>query len=259
MTNWKKDAIQTGRKLVIKGKASKTEIIDFFVSQLTELEEVHGVDYFSDFNIYFQMYKNDEKTLLVNNNGDKTYMAYEPNSQNYKKITTLKDGSKNIKYNKEIDFDQIKKSVNEIIENPVKLAGEEILLTSSEYKTFLNNKKIKEMAIRLEIEKKKKAEEEVYLAKQRAEEEIHLAKQRIELKKINDFKNILMIKYSFKDIKELEKATTSINKLTRKFDIIKYIKEDLIPNNCIVYKASFRSGHVDIYNEDLEFIFTKQE
>lgn len=29
MTNWKKDAIQTGRKLVIKGKASKTEIIDF--------------------------------------------------------------------------------------------------------------------------------------------------------------------------------------------------------------------------------------
>lgn len=245
MSNWKKDAIQTGGKLFVKGKMSKEDIIRSITHELTTLEERYSIEYFSDFNIYFQMYKDDQKTLLVNENIIPVHSVHTIEPNNYKIVTKLDDGSKNIKYNKDINSSSLISLMDSVREDVKKTANEYYLLNAKEYGAIIEQRKRKENEANDEYERRAREKELAY-----QKERDH------ELEKINKFKSILVNVYKFKTVKDLERATTSINKLTSKYRMKQYVPEIMIPeNNQVLYKASFKDGHVDIYDNELFFIY----
>jgi len=240
----KKNDIQTGKKFVVRGKISKEAIINHLLNELTTLEERYGVEYFSDFNIYFQMYKDDKKTLLVNGQLEPIYTEKIEKSNTYEKVTKLEDGSKLITYNKDIDLKKITDTINIAKEDAKKSRNELYLVTPQEYKI-----------VSIKVEAKK---EEIYNLQKKQEQEktaIRQQKENIEIERLEKFKSILMEVYEFKTIKELENNTTSINKLNSKYRMREYtIPEIMISNNDFVYKASFKDGHVDIYDINMNLI-----
>lgn len=57
-----------GFKVTIKSKTSKEEILNHLAMTLTYLETTHGIEEFSNINIYLQMYKDDERQVLIDPN-----------------------------------------------------------------------------------------------------------------------------------------------------------------------------------------------
>lgn len=107
-----------GCKLVIKDKTNKEEILNAMATFLTRLEEEQGIEEFSNINVYFQIYKDEEKQILINKeNLEKTYngFSFKVNCEgSHKKIEQLEDGSKKITFNKDVNWGRINDSIEKV-------------------------------------------------------------------------------------------------------------------------------------------------
>lgn len=161
---------------MVRGKISKEAIINHLLNELTTLEERYGVEYFSDFNIYFQMYKDDKKTLLVNGQLEPIYTEKIEKSNTYEKVTKLEDGSKLITYNKDIDLKKITDTINIAKEDAKKSRNELYLVTPQEYKI-----------VSIKVEAKK---EEIYNLQKKQEQEKTAIRQQKKILKSNVWKSL---------------------------------------------------------------------
>ncbi len=109
-----------GFKVTIKSKTSKEEILNHLAMALTYLETTHGIEEFSNINIYLQMYKDDERQVLIDpNNPSKQSGGFvlKPETE-HKTFEVLSDGSKKVIYKKDVDFKRIQETIDNLIKLP---------------------------------------------------------------------------------------------------------------------------------------------
>ncbi len=217
-----------GFKMTIREKTSKEEILNQLAMTLTYLETTHGIEEFSNINIYLQIYKNDERQMLIDpNNPSKQSGGFslKPETE-HKTFETLADGSKKITYKKDVDFKRIQETIEQLIKQPA----------LSKYKP-ISIKKVEEARNQHESylkEQRKKAEEE---HAQAMAERRKLEQEEKDL--LNSFRQMIADKFNC-DIRDLSVYTISMNFVTDKNTLKKYLGSIETPKEEKIFRVTYR-------------------
>lgn len=238
----------SGIKIELKGKLSKEDLILNLINVLTKFDTFLDIDEFSNPKIYFNIYKDGKKQVLVKkdnhlqvtNNLGSTF----PDS---KTIIKNADGNKTIIFNKEIDLEKVKSTIED-----------------SKNKNNFSHLECIDFTEYTELLHKEEQERE----KIRQLERMEYQKKLMEIKQLEEQENENLRK--FKEfianennvtLKDLTKITTSIALIKDKQTICNYLKiklNELTYNK--VYRVSFRdektkkvSSH-EIYDLDFGLI-----
>lgn len=240
-----------GCKLVIKDKTNKEEILNAMATFLTKLEEEQGIEEFSNINVYFQIYKDEEKQILVNkDNLEKTYngFSFKINCEGpHKKIEQLEDGSKKITFNKDVNWDRINNSIEKVRgekDNDSKI----VTISITKYERILNAYRVEQ------LEQQQKA-----MAERQTIRDAKLKKEQEEKDHLRLFKEIMAKRLNI-ELKDLSSITTSVTCIYDKNSIEKYITLDKLPIEGKVFRITFKNKvtkkatHTEVYNMQFELI-----
>lgn len=217
-----------GFKITIKEKTSKEEILNNIAMVLTYLETTHKIEEFSNFNLYFQMYKDDQRQALIDPNDPTNQsggFSLKPTSE-HKTFDLLPDGSKKITYKKDVDFQRIKQTIDNVINNP----------TPSKYKA-ISIKKVEAVRkqYQLELAEKRKIEQAKH---EKILEEINKLEQE-EKELLHSFKKMIASKFHC-DIRDLHIYTTSMNFITDPKTILKYLGTIETPKESKIFRVTYK-------------------
>lgn len=238
-----------GYKITINAKTSKEEILNAFTKIFTYLQDVHGVEEFGKINLYFQMYKDDERQMLIdpttlladecgyNLSPEKTHKTYED----------LPDGSKKISFQKTLNGERLEKTENYTIETkPFKTTSKLIAISKID--------KIR-LQVELEREARQKKENEEYQVQLLKKREIQEQENAI----FNNFKIFIAKKLNC-NVNELQLHTTSLAYLKDKKTFLKYLKGKEIPKEEKVFRVTYKdpqtkkASTIEIFNMKLELL-----
>jgi len=226
-----------GCQLLIKEKTSKQEILKSLALLLTKLEEEQDIDEYSNIHISFDIYKDDEKHVLVSKaDPTKKYSGFnaQPNP-GHKKVTKLPDGSKQITYNKEVDFHDLEKTINDAKVNK----RENIPQISMSVKDY-------ELLLRGQLSPKQTTIE--------PPKPVEKPKTRVQL-----LQELLAAKLKV-EIADLSKYINSVEYLTDELSILDFIdKKQIPPDNKVILiryrdQETGRISHNELYTMDLQLI-----
>lgn len=203
----------SGYKISFKGKTSSQEIIEHIAAELLNLQKNMGIEEFSGVNFYCQVYKNNEnQTLVSKNNKQNTLTGITIFlNNNHKIIKTINSNEKIISYNKDIDFNNLEKKVNEIINEKAQKNEHEPISTAD------INAEIK----RIEAEHKRilELEKENYKKIQK----LRLQKEKEDEKLLEKFKDKIKIDFNIKDEDEFRLKVSSFAIIISEHTIKKYL------------------------------------
>lgn len=238
-----------GYKITINEKTSKEEILNTFAKILTYLETTHGIEEFAKINLYLQMYKDDERQMLVDTNNilsGETGRILKPEKP-HKTFQQLTDGSKKVIFDKGLNGKRLEDTVSSFIQNPsIKTTSTMIPVSKME-------------AYR---KKMKKREEELIKKREEERQDLHAkeqAKRDHEIAILNGFKTFIANKLGC-NINELQLYTTSIAHLKDRKTILKYLDGKPIPSSEEAFRVTYKdlttkkASFVEIYSMDLEFL-----
>lgn len=245
-----------GYKISIKGKTSIQEILENIAGTLVRLEENHGIEEFGGINFYCQLYKNEEKQILMSNTEVGGYIggATKDAKGDHKKIKNINNNTKEVTYNKGVNIKQLEDHVNNIKESLSPEKNLDYKATSTKVFNRIINDYYKEKE--LELAKKQRIQREKQVKR---EEECQKERQDFS-EKISKLKKENLQKLGIKKINKFNKYFSAAGELKTKKGILKYLKEDQIPSVLPCYRLGVRNGFEGdviasrIYDNDLNFI-----
>lgn len=227
----------TGCQLVIKDKTSKQEILKSLALLLTKLEQEQEIDEYANIHISFDIFKDGDKQVLVSKTDPtKKYSGFNAQpSAEHKTIIKLPNGSKQITYDKEVNFKDLEKTINEA-KTKKRDNIPQIAMSVKDYDALLRGQLTPKSTI---IEPPKPVEK---------------PKTRVQL-----LQELLSKKLKV-EIADLSKYINSVEYLTDEAAILDFIDKKQIPADNKVILIRYRDqetgriSHNELYTMDLELI-----
>lgn len=203
----------TGYRINFKGKVSSQEIIEHIAAELLNLQQNMGIEEFSGVNFYCQIYKDNENQTLVSKNNKQNTLTGTTifSNNNHKIIKTINSDEKIISYNKNINFNNLEKRVNELINEKAQKNEHEPISTAD------LNAEIKR--IEAEHERILELEKENYKKIQK----LRLQKEKEDEKLLDNFKNKIKTDFNIKDDEEFKLKVSSFAIIISEHTIKKYL------------------------------------
>lgn len=231
-----------GWKVKIKGKSSKESIAAAILNSLGELESKLGVQEYGSVNVYMQIYKDEQKLAIFNDQNQCIKGTSSKSSENHKTVVRDSDGSNKVLYCTQVDYSRLQNSINS---KPSSVPWDT-------YKTVYVNaikEKREAFAVARQIELEKVDKKHLI-----EREKLRLTKQ-AEQESLQKFRALIETDLGITTRSEFNRLISSFRKLNSTRGKLKYLSENEIPLNGDVFRVTYRTakgtaGTVKIFNSD---------